>query len=664
MTRRRTRIYSVVDLFCGAGGSSTGAQHAIHEIGGDMDLVAINHWPTAIGIHAANHPQARHFVEDVSLADPEAIISNGYLDLLMASPECRFYSRARGGKPIHDQGRMNPWVVHRWITAIEVRCLLIENVPEFVEWGPLGNDYKPDKSKKGLYFQSWLRNFGEMGYTAEWRMLNAADYGDATTRVRFFLQARRDGEPIVWPEPSHAKEPAMYAGRERWRSAREIIDWSDHGRSLIDDPKYQKRPLSEKTRSRIARGLERFGGPLAPLYIQLLDLEPRDGQGVKAEPFHNSDRQHTVPRSMGEPVHTITTLTGGGSYMVSPEVIRLIGANRNNNVPKSADEPVPAITTTPGGGGLFIVEALKESASLLGQQSGSAPRSVDEPTPTVATDGAISLTEPVVTIAKGQSKARSTEEPLPTVTGMRHLGLADGVITKYYGTGVAKPVDEPLGSLTTKDRFALAQPMLVQSGQTGGNGSYVRSTEEPIPVLTTINDIHVATPMAVPYGPKAEARNVDEPLPTVMTKGRLALANPVLLDVAHGEPSTSFLVPQWGEREGQTPRTHGVGDPLPAVTSHGAGALVEPGMGLVEPVLRAVDSGDIDPRRVVLIDGTPYLLDIRFRMLRNAELARAMGFSDEESEYEFHGTVAEITKQIGNAVPVHLAYALVKAMLR
>ena len=617
------KIFNVADLFCGAGGSSTGAQQAIQAIGGQMDLVAINHWNMAISTHSANHPSARHYVEDVSLADPEAIVTDGYLDLLMASPECRFFSRARGGKPIHDQGRMNPWVIHRWLTAINVRCVLIENVPEFTEWGPLDEEFKPDRLRKGLYFQSWLRNFWDLGYSAEWRILNAADFGDATTRVRFFLQARRDGEPIVWPEPTHAKgDTGMLEGRGKWRSAREIIDWSDQGRSLIDDPKYLKRPLSDKTRSRIARGLERFGGPLAPLYIQLLGLDTNAHGGGIAEPFTNSDRQHTVARSMDEPIHTVTTLTGGGCYYVSPEVIRLIGANRTNNLPKSDDRPVPSPTSA-GGGGSFIVEASKK-AFLLGQQSGGAPRSTDEPIPTVATDGAIGLVKPVVTIAKGRSHARGVEEPLPTLTTQRHLGLAEPVIAQYNGTQrMAHSVEDPLGSITTKDRFGLASPVLVDMAHGEPSWSHVTASDEPLPTVTGTNRVALALPTSGP-----------------------------------------FLVPQFGERLGQAARVHDVSDPLPAITSHGAGALIQPTMGLIEPVLKAVEDAGVDPRRIVLIDGVPYILDIRFRMLRNAELARAMGFSEADNEYEFHGTVAEITKQIGNAVPVHLAAALVGVMLR
>lgn len=213
----------VSDLFCGAGGTSTGAEQAVKELGHTMTLTCVNHWPVAIETHQKNHPTARHYVEDVSVADPEELVPEGYLDLLMASPECRFYSRARGGKPVHDQGRMNPWAVHRWLTSLKVKCLLVENVPEFVDWGPLLEDGRPDPKHKGEYFQSWFLSLQKMGYKAEWRMLNAADHGDATTRIRFFLIARNDGRPIKWPEPSHSVngDGNMLGHRQKWRAARD-----------------------------------------------------------------------------------------------------------------------------------------------------------------------------------------------------------------------------------------------------------------------------------------------------------------------------------------------------------------------------------------------------------------------------------------------------------
>ena len=661
------RIVSVADLFCGAGGSSSGAQRAIEELGATMDLVAVNHWNTAIATHSANHPNARHLVEDVSLVDPERVVPEGRLDLLMASPECRFFSRARGGKPIHDQGRMNPWVVHNWLTKIDVRCVIIENVPEFVDWGPLDEHGRPDKAHKGEHFQAWFLTFLSLGYRAEWRMLNAADYGEATTRTRFFLVARKDGVPLEWPEPSHGKIGApLFPGRMRWRGAREIIDWTNPGRSILDDPKYQRKPLSVKTRRRIARGLEKYGGPLAPLFIRLLDLPDAEGIAWDADGAQQSfvlnrhgDNGGNRAHGVHEPVPTITTR--GGGYLVQPAATHLVGANRNENVPRSIEEPIPPATTA-GGGGIYLVAA-EPRPFLIGQQSNAAPRDAAEPMPTIATAGAISLVRPIVIQYYGQSDAQDIDQPLSGITAVaRKHGLIQPTLVEYYGNSDAASIDAPLPTVTTKTRHALVWPTIIEcnhgNGSMGDKGNYrrVHSIEEPLPTITTAQGLALAQPVVVKTsqtgGNGSYSRSADEPLLTVTTENDLCIAVPV------ADPAPQpYIVPNFGECANQEPRTHAIDDPLPTVTSRGAGNLVVPELD------DTGDGPDLDPNRLVEIDGQTYLLDIRFRMLQNPELARAMGFNDDESGYEFVGTVSEVTKQIGNAVPVNLAAALVRAIL-
>ena len=709
MTVQKIRV---VDLFCGAGGSSTGAEKAIAGIGGEMELVAVNHWNTAVATHAANHPTARHLVEDVSIVDPEEVVKEGRLDLLMASPECRFHSRARGGKPIHDQGRIHAWVIFNWLTKLDIKAVLVENVPEFVDWGKLNSEGRPDKAHKGEHFQAWFMTFHALGYHAEWRMLNAADYGDATTRTRFFLMARKDGMPILWPEPSHAKgDTGMFPGRRRWRGAREIIDWSNQGRSLLDDPKYRKKPLSVKTRRRIARGLERFGGPLAPLYIRLLDLPDETvtetAPNSNAEVFilnHHGESgqdqsystQHPAPtvdtpgaddlvepaaepfvlahhrsaaRSSDEPIPTVTTR--GPGYLVEPTAKPFICANQKNNAP----EPIPAATTAHGGGS-FLVEPSTESF-LLGQQSGGAPRSTDQPAPTVATDGYITLVQPAIIEYYGQSHARAVDDPLSVITSMNKHGLVKATLVEYYGRSGGADIDEPLPTVTAKARHGLADPVLIEvnHGYTqqgdAGDGSRSQSVEAPIRTVTTKRGLGLADPVLIEVkdgngalvqpilvqtshtgDDSRHTRPTDQPIPTLTTKADMCLATPT---------AKPYIVPNFGERKGQEPRVHDVDEPIPAVTSRGAGSLVSP--ALIEPILKQLNDAHVDPRRIIFVDGHPYLLDIRFRMLQNPELARAMGFDDEETQYEFVGNISEVTKQIGNAVPVHLAAARVAAIL-
>jgi len=599
---------------------------AVREMGAELDLVAINHWDTAIATHTRNHPFARHFCINLDAANPAAIVEGGRLDLLLASPECVHFSRARGGKPVSDQRRASAYHVQRWVTALngEIDRILIENVREFMEWGPLLPDGRLDPARKGLYFFSWVNSLVAMGYDWDWRIVNAADFGDATTRERLMVQFVRIGlGGVRWPVPTHGKtlkSTAKLAGPmfgpapvlKPWRAAREVIDWQDAGRSLLDDPKYKVRPLSIKTRMRIARGLARFGGPLARMYIQLLGIDPAEvavpaGRGLKPQPF------------------------------------------------------------------------------LLSQQSGGAPRSADQPVSTIASAGYVTLVSPFLlgqhtnNIPKGVDDA-----PVPTIPTIARIRLIEPMLAPYYGSGSGKTcqtISQPVPTIPTKDRFALVDPLAVVYE----SGSDARSVTEPRPTVMTPDRPGVATsrPEAVMVRANAHATT---------TRSDQLVTTPASADSGEILMMEPFIVPNFGEREGQTPRVHDVAAPLPTVTGQGAGALVRPvlvqtdqtkGNGvcarpidaplptvvtkqataLVEPLLNAVQMGEVDPRRVVVIDGQPHVLDIRFRMLKNRELARAMGFDDAESEYEFTGTATEITRQIGNAVPCNLAAALVAAIL-
>lgn len=549
-------------------------------LGREMVLVCVNHWPLAIETHRRNHPSARHYIEDISAAKPCDIVTEGYLDLLMASPECTHFSRARGGKPVSDQSRMNPWAIIRWLTDLDVQTLLVENVPEFVQWGPIDSDGKPIRDKRGIHFQAWRQTILDLGYEVEWKYLNAADYGDATTRRRFFLIARKDGQPVRWPEHTHTGTEDGSLNLPKWRAAREIIDWDNKGRSLLDDPKYKKKPLSINTRRRIARGLEKFGGVFAPLYINLLGLEAETGGSGVSQSFTIQNRKNGKARGMDEPVWTITASNGGGGQMmVEPTVEPFIMANRSNNIPRSVDEPIHTMTAG-NMGGIYIVEP---ESFILGQQSGSAARDTGKPVMTVAGAGAISLVDPQLVVFHGKSDTQEIDRPCPSQPTKSKLGLVDPQIAKYYGNeNDTESIEKPLGTVTTKDRFGLVEPKV-----------------EPFIVQNRLY-----------YNRK-------------------------------GDPTRA---------------PHDIEKPLPAVTGHGAGAIVE-------PILKNVSGTPADKNRIVILNGEPYLLDIRFRMLSNHELARAMGFDSNEAEYEFLGNVAEVTKQIGNAVPVNTACALVKAIL-
>lgn len=311
------------DLFCGAGGASTGLARACAALGERVELTAINHWPVAIETHAANHPWARHLCESLDAVDPRKVIT-GPLDMLWASPECTHHSRARGGKPISDQSRATAWCVVRWADALRPKWIGVENVQEFAEWAPLGAHGKPLASKRGAVFAAWVGALQALGYRVEWRTLCAADYGAATTRTRLYVLARHDGGrprgPIAWPAETHAPAtaaPSLFGPRQPWRAAREIIDWSLTGRSIFNRPK----PLAENTLRRIAEGARRFWG---------VDLQP-----------------------------FLVAMEHGG---------RVVGV----------DKPLPTITCAKGGAFAVI------QPFVLGQHSGSVARAVSDPIPTLA----------------------------------------------------------------------------------------------------------------------------------------------------------------------------------------------------------------------------------------------------------------------------------------
>lgn len=404
------------DLFCGAGGTSTGLALACRDLHHDVDLLAVNHWPTAVNTHQLNHPWARHLCETLDSVDPRKVVPGGRLQILAASPECTHHSNARGGKTMNDQSRATAWHVLRWAEGIRVDSILIENVREFTSWGPLGNNGRPLKHRKGETFNAWLAALKSLGYQAEWKLVNAADYGDPTTRLRFFLMAKRGKGVVRWPVTSHSKDPVdLFDAKTKWRAAREIIDWQLPSKSIFT----RKKPLADKTLARIAEGLRRFGGRAAEPFLLLLRGGGCQGAGGV--------------RNTNDP---LATVSAGGSHhalcqpqILPPFLIPQFGERagqdpRTHNI----EEPLPAVTSHGAGA---LIEALATPHQtpppfLRGQQSGAVPRSTDQPTPTVATKGAIALIEPLL---------------LP-----------------YYGATVGlRSCRDPLDTVTTKERFALIQ---------------------------------------------------------------------------------------------------------------------------------------------------------------------------------------------------------------
>jgi DNA (cytosine-5)-methyltransferase 1 len=304
-----------VDLFCGAGGSSSGLFAACEELKLKLNLLAINHWNLAIETHIKNHPYARHLCETLDSVDPKKEVPSRKLRILVASPECTNHTDAKGGAACNDQSRATAWHVCRWCDALNIEDILIENVHQFERWGPLDANGKPIKSRRGETFKAFLNALISLSYRLEYRRINCADYGDPTTRERLFIIGRRR-KKIVWPDITHTIDGRD--GTKKWRTAREVIDWKLKAKSIFNRPV----PLSKNTLRRIAIGLKRFGGQKAQPFLVMLygtgtvrsvdrPLPTVTAQGNHiglCEPFFIKYYGTATAVSIDEPFDTITTL--------------------------------------------------------------------------------------------------------------------------------------------------------------------------------------------------------------------------------------------------------------------------------------------------------------------------------------------------------------------
>lgn len=431
-----SRIIHAADLFCGAGGSSNGLYGACEDLGLAPRLLAVNHWPLAVETHRSNHPDAQHLCETLDSVDPRKVIPGGKLNILIASPECTHHSNARGGVPMSDQSRASAWHVLRWASSLQVERILIENVREFIDWGPLGANGRPIKSRKGETFRAWLNALDSLGYTLEWQVVNCADYGDPTTRKRFFLAAVKGRRRFNWPDHTHADPEKMGdslfdAELQPWVPAHRIIDWSMHGNSIFN----RKRPLSPNTIARIASGIKKYWGAWAEPFLVMLY-----GTGKS--------------RSLNLPLPTVT---GGGQHigLVQPYLLSMEHGGRC----RSLDKPMPTVTTADGFGLVepFIVTA--NHGVKPGESQDRRSASIHRPVGAVTTSRSFALVEPFIVNAGGPEIApRTVNAPMNTVLTRDHVGVVQPFITKFYGTGSSKGVDCPLDTITTKDRFGLVIP--------------------------------------------------------------------------------------------------------------------------------------------------------------------------------------------------------------
>jgi DNA (cytosine-5)-methyltransferase 1 len=592
----------IIDSFAGGGGASTGIEMAL----GRSPDYAINHSADALAMHAVNHPETVHLDSNIWDVSPREVTKGRPVGLFWASPDCKHFSKAKGGKPMDRNIRDLAWVVVRWAEEAKPDVIILENVEEFRTWGPLCNDGKPIPELRGLIFEQWMKRLKQAGYKAQWRELRACDFGAPTIRKRFFLIARRDGKPIVWPKRSHGdpKKPAdaklIKAGRLKpWRTAAEIIDWQLACPSIFDtaDEIMAKhgvravRPLADATMKRIARGVVRYV------------LEAK-------RPFIVKFQTGSTGSAIDEPLPTVTA----NSYVKRPGGSAPLGVL------------LPSIVRTD----------MHEGAARNGVNS------IDEPLRTQTTAGSHAVVAPVlVETAHGEispkgvkrwgSGIKPTNVPMGTATISNNHAVAAVHLSRFTQNGVGSGADEPVDTVMAgAPKFGVVAAFLAQHNNDSrriGGVNPGRAADEPVATITQAGaqQAVIAAHMMRQFGTSI-GHDLDEPTHTdTATVNKSALIS-------------GFLTKYYGTGDGAT-----VNAPMHTDT-------VKDRFGLV----------------TVEIDGATYAIaDIGMRMLTPRERFRAQGFPDDYTiDLRPDGSPISATVQgscCGNSVCPPLAAALVAA---
>lgn len=614
-----------VDSFAGGGGASTGIELAL---GRPIDY-AINHDESAIMMHKRNHPYTEHFREDIWAIDPMTVTKGRHVRLAWFSPDCKHFSRAKGAALVNRKIRGLAWVVLRWAGEVRPDVIMLENVPEFVTWGPVRKG-KPVKSKAGQTYRKWYKQLEDLGYHIETKILCAADYGAPTIRTRFHLIARCDGKPINWPERTHAPRDHIEVRTgllKPWRSAAEIIDWSLPCYSIFESKKDIKekygvnvvRPLRENTLRRIARGLDKFVLKSGEPFIVPIGYGENKGQ---------KPRIHDV----NEPLSTVVSSTK--QYVCEPLMMPYGMTNNSNNAPHDHRDPVSTVTT---GNRVFHCEV-------------------------VATPYAVECNH------SGNGHSKDVLDPMQTITAKHTGGVVAPTLIQYHTEQSDKEVrgqgmEQPIGTVDASNRYGLAAMHLTQ--YFSGEGHY-HSVEEPLATITTMEREGVtAAYLSEYYGNGADGLDAKDPMRTVTSKDRECVT---LAHLAHFK----------GQDKGQHPA-----EPLMTVTQ-GDGQFAQ----VVTRVVKWDGQTDLgywaqvrellntyceytlgeDEVLLLRLGGAWYFIsDIGLRMLTPRELYDAMGFPhDYIIDKDVDGnpiTRADQVARCGNAVCPAVAEALVRANL-
>ena len=408
----------IIDMFAGGGGASVGIEMAL----GRSPDIAINHDPDAIRMHMVNHPKTLHLTEDIFEVDLQKYVKGRHVALIWASPDCRHFSKAKGGKPKSESVRCLPWSIYKHAKAVTPDVIICENVEEIQKWGRLDDDGNPVKEDIGKEYQRWVTAIKTLGYTFDCRELVAADYGAPTTRKRWYAVFRRDGMPIVWPEPTHSKDGAD--GLKPWEPAYKYLDLTDLGKSIFG----RKKPLAEKTMQRIARGLDRFVFNNAEPFIVVVNHGGKNFRG----------------QSMKEPLATITQKHGYG--IVQP----VLSPCRKKSGKKPLGQSMAGHAQT--------TDASKQQAIVAAfltkfYKTGTGQK-MTEPIHTITTSpGHFGMISVLAVNWRELQKAGIDEETARKCTWVSQF------ILEYYGCGTGQSIREPMHTIVTKDRFAMISIM-------------------------------------------------------------------------------------------------------------------------------------------------------------------------------------------------------------
>lgn len=618
--RPQTSLFDelIVDNFAGGGGASVGMELAT---GRPVDI-AINHDPAAILMHRANHPYTKHYREDVWKIDPRKICGGRPVALAWFSPDCKHFSKAKGGKPRSKKIRGLAWVTMKWAGTVRPRVIMLENVEEFQTWGPLDKDGEPIKKESGRTFHAFVNALGYLGYKVEFRELRACDFGAPTIRKRFFLIARCDGNPIIWPEPTHGdpNSKAVKSGKLRpWRTAAEIIDWSLPCPSIFDSTaaikaKYQLhavRPLAENTMKRVARGIDKFVLKNPKPFIVQCNHGGDSFRGQKAD----------MP---------LQTVTGKHGYGIATPVLAV---NTMNNTGTAPDEPLKTITT--GGHHMLVTPYM----TAIGQTGFSEDRSygTDQPVRTVVSKAeqcmiAPSLIQYHSETQDGEVRGQPINEQLRTVDASNRYAVTTAFLSKYYAGGYhgkGNTPTDPLNTITAADHNAVVTSQLVQL-----NNHCVGQPEgEPLNTVTGgAGHFGETRAMLMKYYGTGEGQKISDPLGTVTARDRFGLVLLKLVKLRSGQPCG-----HWPE----------IREMLNVYCDY----------WIADDEILVLDIGGVDH----------IIVDIGLRMLTPRELFAAQGFPpDYIIDVDCEGNAYPKSEQVarcGNAVPPPFAVALVRANL-